>query len=99
MEEIKFELSEEQNAELRRIVETAYESLRVLHDVFVEIAKVLIEKVRAIAEQLGRFFLKSQLLEWKIPHRIADFISEKIYWYWAVRLGFNWFYRKMTLLE
>jgi len=38
-----------------------------------------------------------QLLEWKIPHKIADYVSKNIYWYWACKFGFAWFYRKFAV--
>ena len=99
MEEIKFEFTDEQREQIRKLIAEVNEKAQAIFDVFVEIGKVLMEIVRKLAEQLGRFFLKMQLLEWRIPMHLADFISQKMYWYWTVRLGFNWFERKMAMIE
>lgn len=96
---IEFKLSEETQAQLVKSMCEIGKSLNDLYDVLTEIVEKIIEAARLVAEQLGRFFLKQQLLEWRIPLRMADFISQKIYWYWAVKFGFYWFERKMLLIE
>lgn len=98
MDEINFEFTPEQSQAFTEIAQKIADAINQLSDVMVEIFKDFVERVRKIAEQLGRFFLKMQLLEWRVPAPIADYISQKIYWYWACRLGFAWFKRK-TLIE
>ena len=95
MEENKFELSPEAQEQLTAIVEKAVETFNILYDALFEVAKSVLEKIKEIAIYFGRLFFKMQLLEWKIPLRWADLISQKIYWYWAVRIGFDWFNRKL----
>jgi hypothetical protein len=99
VDEIKFELTNEQREQIRKVFAEVKEQFATLFDTLVELAKVVMEAIRRIAEQLGRFFLKMQLLEWHIPMRMAEFVSQKVSWFWAVKLGFNWFKRKMAMIE
>ena len=99
MDEIKIKLTDEQRKRLCELGVELSEKLQTLYDVFVEIVNVIMEKVREVAELLGRFFLKKQLLEWRVPVPMADFISQKMYWYWAFQLGFNWFKHKIVMVE
>jgi hypothetical protein len=94
----EFELSEEQK-KLAELMEKMREAAQVLCDALVELAKKVIEIFRALAERLARFFVKIMLLEWHMPLRWADLIAGKMPWYWAVRLGFWWFGRKLALVE
>jgi len=97
--EFDIELSDEAKEQLVKLALELREKINVLYDVLVEIVQKCLEVARAFAEQLGRFFLKMQLLEWRVPMPVADFISQKIYWFWAFKLGFNWFERRMAMIE
>lgn len=96
MNEIEF--TPEQEEKLREMCKVAFEIFNNLRDVLIEIVENFMKRIREIATNFGRMFLKMQLLEWKIPYPVADFISKKVYWYWAVRLGFAWFQRKLLLI-
>lgn len=84
--------------ELEKVQKLA-EALRELYDVFVEWAREVNERIREIADKLARFFLIQQLLEWRVPYPVADFISKKTPLYWAWRLGFRWFNNRLLALE
>ena len=94
----EIELTSEQQEKLREMCNVAIEIFNNLRDALIEVVENFMQRVREIATMFGRMFLKMQLLEWKIPYPIADFVSEKVYWYWAVRLGFAWFQRKLLLI-
>lgn len=99
METIDFELSDEQTEQLAHLLEKISQAAQVICDALAEFAEKIMEFVRALAEHFGRFFLKMQLLEWCIPMRWADLISQKVSWYWAARIGFWWFERKFASVE
>jgi hypothetical protein len=95
----EIELTPEQQEELREALQHMVKVAQEICDAICEAVSQVMEKIRQIAIELGRFFLKLQLLEWKIPYPLAEFTSRNIYWYWAVRLGFGWFQRKLLLVE
>jgi len=97
-DEIKFEFTDEQREQFHKLLEVI-EKAQAVFDALVEIAKMAMDVLRKIAEQLGRFFMKMQLLEWRIPMRLADLISQKMSSYWVIKFGFNWFERKMAMIE
>jgi len=93
------EFTLEQQQEIREKVAKAVECLHNFFDALADLVQRAMEQIRQIAINLARWFMKLQLLEWKIPYRIADFVSKKIYWYWAFKIGFNWFQRKFALIK
>lgn len=97
MNEHEFEISPEAQEQLRQLVEKVTKMAQEFCDAFAEIVSKVMEEIRKIAINLARFFLKMQLLEWRVPLKIADYVSEKIYWYWAVRIGFAYLQRKLLL--
>lgn len=97
MEEPKVEFSPEVQEQLREQIECIVEAFNQWWESIREVVREFLEKVRQIALNLARFFLRMQLLEWCVPNKVADFISEKIYWYWAWQIGFAWFRRKFVL--
>ena len=99
MNTVEFTLSPEQQDELSEIFHKAMEDIYRFCDAFVEAVEIILEAIREIATSLAQYFLKQQLLEWKIPYRIADFISRNTPWYWSRQIGFNWFERKFSLIE
>lgn len=99
MSENDFELTPEQQQAFHEAFQKAVEAARAICDAFAEIYQSVLERIREIALGLARFFLKLQLLEWKLPYSIADFISKNAPEYWAMRLGFNWLERKYALKE
>lgn len=99
MTEIEFEFTPEQQQAFRESFERAVEAARDFCNAIAEVVQKAIEIIKEIAISLARFFLKLQLLEWKIPYPLADLISRNLYWYWAMRLGFNWLERKFSLIE
>ena len=94
-----FKLSPETQEELQRALRSVVEFANQVYDALYELVQRLMESVRQIAAALGRFFLKQQLLEWKIPIPVADFVARNTPGYWAWRIGFNWFQRKYALKE
>lgn len=99
MSEIEFELTPEQQQAFREAFQKVVQAARELCDAVVEIFQSVMECIREITLGLARFFLKLQLLEWKLPYAIADFIANNTPEYWAMRLGFNWLERKYALKE
>lgn len=97
MNEYTVELSPEAREQLQQAFEKATRAAQALVDAFIEIAQIVMDRVRRIAIYFGRLFFKMQLLEWRISPRLAELVSEKIYWYWAVKFGFAWFNRKFLL--
>jgi len=92
-------LSDEQFEQITKRIEDLVEKLQPIIDALRELIKEFLERVRMIAEKLTRFFVKMQLLEWRVPAPIAESVSQKMYWRWAFRLGFSWLKRKMALIE
>ena len=99
MEEVKFEFTDEQREQLRKLIADINEKMQACLDIVAEIVQAVMEKIREWAEKLARFFLKQQLLEWRIPNSAADFISEKIHWSLAFKLGFRWVNRQMQMIR
>ncbi len=99
MEEIDFQLSPETTQALTEAMQAMSEAAKKLYDALTEVVLKVMEQVRKFAEMLGRFFLNQLLLEWRIPAPIADYISQKMYWVWACRIGFAWFERKLAMIE
>lgn len=97
MTTVEFELTPDQH--LREACEIVAQAVREICDVFVDLAQRVMNAVREFAISLARFFLKLQLLEWKIPYPLADFVARNTPWYWAWRIRFNWFVRKYALKE
>lgn len=99
MNQVEFELTPEQQQAFRENFEKVIQVVRELCDALTEIFEIVLKRIREIAIRLARFFLKLQLLEWKLPYSIADFIANNAPEYWAMRLGFNWLERKYALKE
>ena len=97
MSEVEFEFTPEQQQELREAIDKCIEAFYDVCHAMAEIVEKTIEQIKEAAIQLARFFLKLQLQEWKVPSPIADFVSKRMYWYWAVLLGFGWFQRKLLI--
>lgn len=97
MEKIESELSPGELEALRLQCEKVVAVFTELSNEIQEVVKVFLEKVREIAISLARFFLKIQLLEWKIPCPIAYWLPEKVNSYWAMQIGFAWLRRKFVL--
>ena len=95
MDEIKFELSDEAKELLMENVNRLAEAFMEFWKVVEEAVMRVMEELRKIAEQLGRFFLLQQLLEWRVPYSVADWMSKNIYWYWGWRIGMRWFENKL----
>ncbi len=93
--ENKFEPSEETIEQLNAVIKAAYDMANAI----AEVVKLAIEVIRRIAIELGKFFLKQQLLEWRMPYPVAEMIAKKMPWYWSWKIGFYWFQRKMLALE
>ncbi len=85
-----FELSPEEREELNRVAQAVVRACRELYDALSALVEKVLAETRRIAIELARFFLKQQLLEWRIPSRIAGYIAGHLYWKWAVRLGYRW---------
>ncbi len=94
METQTIEFSPEQLKKLQKIAEDLVPIFQTIIDTINEIVKVVVEKVREIANSLARVFLNMQLLEWLIPYPIAGYLSEKLPIRWAYKYGFNWFKKK-----
>ncbi len=86
-----FELSPEAREELSRVAQAAVKAFREFCDVLVVLFEKIMAEIRRIAIELARFFLKQQLLEWRIPPGIAGYIADHLYWKWSVHLGYKWF--------
>lgn len=97
--EPEIQITHEQQEELREAINIAIRLFHELGEALVDACKIFIERVREIALSLAWFFLKSQLREWKIPNRIADFISRNTPWEWAWWIGLRWLRRKYALIE
>lgn len=97
MEKIEFELSPEELETLRLQCEKIGAVFTEFFTQLREAINAFLEKVREIAISLARFFLKLQLIEWKVPYPIANWISEKVNSYWAMQIGFAWLRRKFVL--
>lgn len=97
MEKIESELSPEELETLRLQCEKVVAVFTEFWNEIQEVVKVFLEKVREIAINLARFFLKMQLLECKIPYPIAHWLSEKVNSYWTMQIGFAWLRRKFVL--
>lgn len=95
MEQFEFELSPEARAQLTEVVQVLAKAFTETCQAIEELVMQLMEEIRKIAEQLGRFFLKMQLLEWRVPYPIADWFSRKMYWLWAWQIGMRWFRNKL----
>jgi hypothetical protein len=93
------EISPEEQEQLNQAVQTMLKAVRGVWEALIAMIDKVIAGLRRIGIELGRFFLKMQLLEWRVPNKIADYFAEHLYWYWAVRLGFGWFHRKFQLIE
>jgi hypothetical protein len=93
--ELNLELSPEAIDEMQAALCRVLASMNDLFDAFVEAVKIVIEKVRAFAISLARFFLQMQLLEWRVPAPLAKWIAQKMHWVWVVRLGFTWLEKKL----
>ena len=92
-------LTDEQIEQARIAFAKLQEAFQTFADLLAEIVSEIMARVRAFAEQLARFFVKMQLLEWRVPVFVADYLSEKLYWRCAFWLGFRWLKRKMVLIE
>lgn len=99
MDEIKIELSDEARKQLIESANKLVEAFTEFWQIVEEIVMRVMEELRKIAEQLGRFFLLQQLLEWRVPYSVADWMSRKISWYWGWRIGMRWFENKLLATE
>lgn len=95
----KIELTPEQLEQLHKTFHELVKTVKIILDTLCEAVQKATEMIRQIAIELARFYLKQQLLEWKVPHPVADWIARNIYWFWAVRLGYDWFQRKLLPAE
>ena len=96
-QEINFdiEFSPEQIEAMQRVI-AAVESV---WDALMEMVRAFMEAVLKAFEPLVRLLAKMQLLEWRLPCRLAEFLSRKIPAWLAYDLGFKWFHSKVQDLE
>jgi hypothetical protein len=99
MTSTEFNLSPEAQAQLQAALRKMIDAFDEIRKVLVPIIQEFLERVRKLAEQLARFFLKMQLLEWRVPQPLADFIAAKIPWHWAWKIGMRWFHNKLSAFE
>ena len=91
------EFSPEQMEHLRETAQKLSQILNDLWDAVVEMCKIVMQKIREVTESLARFFLKMQLLEWRIPYPLADWFSQKANSWLAYKIGGHWL--ETALLE
>lgn len=96
MEE-KIELTEEQIKALQNALELISEAVAKIAKLITDVLKPIFEAVKKLYISIGRSLFKAQLLEIKTPYWIANYISEKIYWYWACKFGFAWLENKLMV--
>jgi hypothetical protein len=94
-----FKLSPETQAALQETVRQMVKAADEFIEALARIIEEILERVRQVAEELGRFFLKRQLLERRLPYPVADFVSKRIFWYWGWVIGVRWFNGKLSALE
>jgi hypothetical protein len=99
MTSTEFKLSPEAQAQLQEALRKMVDAFEEFRAALVPIIQEIMERVRKLAEQLARFFLKMQLLEWRVPQPLADFIASKIPWHWAWKIGMRWFHNKLPAVE
>jgi len=84
------------------------EQMRLAYDEFIGLANELMEAVgefvntaigliRKFGEYLGRLLFRQQLIEWRVPKRWADIISNRLYWKWSLRFGYRWLSNRSNL--
>ena len=94
MENPTFEFTPEQIEQFQRMSEV----VRDVYDALMEIAKTIIETIRKWFEGLMRIFSKMQLLEWRLPCWMAEFVSRKMPVWIVYDIGLHWFYNKIPVL-
>jgi hypothetical protein len=99
MEQYEFELSDEAKAQLAEMAERAKKAVMAFCDEFIEAVRSILDKLHEIAVYFGRLFFRCQLLEWRISPRWAELISQKIYWYWACKIGYSWLNKRLLPLR
>ncbi len=73
-QEIEFEISPELAEAMQRVVA----AVEQLYDALMDMVRKFMEAVRKSFATLMRLFTRVQLLEWRFPHRVADFLSRRI---------------------
>jgi hypothetical protein len=77
------------------------EQMRLAYDEFIglaneimeaasEFVNTLIRLIRKFGENLGRMLFRQQLIEWRVPKRWADVISNRLYWKCTNYFGYRW---------
>ena len=84
------ELTQEQEEQLLKCAELITEAWELIVEAMREVLERVLEMIKKIAINLARVFMKAQLLKWKIPVRVADYLARKAYWRWACCIGYNW---------
>ena len=99
MNPTSFELSPEEQECIQNAMQALFESVNAFMDAFAEIAKAVLEVIRKTFEGLMRLFKKLQLLEWRLPYRMAEYLSSKMPVWLAYKMGMEWFCNNVPALE
>ena len=99
METIKptFELSDEQIAQFNMAIEKIREAWEPIMQALIEVLEIARKVIMEFAEMLARWSLKAWLLELKTPYKWADYLSQKIPLWFALKFGFGWLERRLQL--
>lgn len=94
-----FEFTPEEQEHIRNTMQAVIDSVNAFMDAFVEIAKAVLEVIRKTFEGLVRLFAKLQLLEWRLPYRMAEYLSSKMPMWLAYKMGAAWLHSNVPALE
>ena len=97
-QEIDFEFTPEQIDAIQHVVNDVVNAMEKLWDAILEIVRATVEAIRKAFEPLIRRLAMLRLLEWRLPYRIANFISQKIPAWLAYDFGLRWFYARRQAL-
>ncbi len=95
MDEPNFEFTPEEREAVQRMIEAIERAAEIMIDWVI----TMLNAIHRAWELWIRFFMKQQLLEWRIPNRLANYVAMKANWWIAYHVGLRWFRNKLLAIE
>ena len=99
MEQYKIKISPEQAEQIRKSIDLLIDSFTTLWDELQKTVKAFMDIVRETFTRIMRMLTLQQLVEWRLPYRMAEYLSSKMPEWLAFRIGLHYFYSNVPALE
>ena len=93
-DEMELEFTPEQLKQVQNVVDAA----KSLRDAMVELFRQVMDALHKAFEVLMRLFAKLQILEWRMPYWLAEFVSQNMPTWMAYKMGVHWWRNRYSVL-